>query len=348
MSRHEVEKEAVSARAQRFPESERETVKKNQESAGAVLPENSMMRQAETLNRPLGVEIDISENSTMQQALTLGESYLADRGIEDAPLDAWLLLEYVTGMSRARFLADRGFLLDEPDRERYLELLKKRGAHIPLQHLTGVQEFMGFPFRVNEHVLVPRQDTESLVEQALMRLRPGMAVLDLCTGSGCIAVSLAKLCPGLRVDASDISQAALRVARANGQALDTSVNWIHSDLFENIPKKKNTEGHPTGETYDLIVSNPPYIPTNVIGTLAEEVRLHEPFKALDGREDGLYFYRRIVREARDYLRPGGFLLFEIGWDQAAEVSGFLEAAGYGEISVVKDLAGLDRVVSGRL
>lgn len=277
------------------------------------------------------------ETVTLGQALELGKEYLIRQGIDDGALDAWLLLEHVTGMSRARFLADRDFLLTEPDRSRYRELLIKRGDHIPLQYLTGEQEFMGFPFHVNEHVLVPRQDTEILAEQALMRLRPGMRILDLCTGSGCIAVSLSKLCPGLRVDASDISQAALRVARANGQALEAAVRWLHSDLFENIP-----EG-----CYDLIVSNPPYIPTGVIDTLSREVRLHEPFGALDGREDGLYFYRRIVAEARPYLSSESFLLFEIGWDQAAEVSGLLEAAGYREIRVVKDLAGLDRVVIAR-
>lgn len=273
---------------------------------------------------------------TLGEVQRAGEQYLREHGIADAAVDAWLLLEYVTGISRAVFLAERGRTLEDAKRQMYEILLGKRGEHIPLQHLTGVQEFMGFPIQVNEHVLVPRQDTEILVEEAQKRLHPGMRVLDLCTGSGCIAVSLSKLCPGISVDGSDNSKDALQVADRNGQALGANVNWILSDLFEAIGPAQ----------YDLIVSNPPYIRTAVIEELSEEVRLHEPYQALDGKEDGLYFYRNIIRDAGSYLKPGGSLLFEIGYDQADDVRALMEAAGYRGVCVIKDLAGLDRVVAG--
>lgn len=265
-----------------------------------------------------------------------GEAYLRSCGIADASVDAWLLMEYVTGISRAIFLAQRSCRMSEADCGRYRSLLRKRGSHIPLQHLTGEQEFMGFSFSVNEHVLIPRQDTELLAEEALRYLRPGMRVLDLCTGSGCIAVSLAKLCPGIHVDAADISQEALAVARENASRLGADVCFVQSDLFRAL-----------SGTYDMIVSNPPYIRTEVIGTLSEEVRLHEPHLALDGMEDGLYFYRRIIDQSPVYLRSGGRLLFEIGYDQGKQVLDLFETAGYRENRVLRDLAGLDRVVLGK-
>ncbi|MFR8548028.1 MAG: peptide chain release factor N(5)-glutamine methyltransferase [Lachnospiraceae bacterium] len=265
-----------------------------------------------------------------------GEAYLRSCGIADASVDAWLLMEYVTGISRAIFLAQRRSRMSEADCGRYRSLLRKRGSHIPLQHLTGEQEFMGFSFAVNEHVLIPRQDTELLAEEALRYLRPGMRVLDLCTGSGCIAVSLAKLCPGIHVDAADISQEALAVARENASRLGADVCFVQSDLFSAL-----------SGTYDMIVSNPPYIRTEVIGTLSEEVRLHEPHLALDGMEDGLYFYRRIIDQSPVYLRSGGRLLFEIGYDQGKQVLDLFETAGYRENRVLRDLAGLDRVVLGK-
>lgn len=273
---------------------------------------------------------------TVREALASGEQYLAGCGITDAAVDAWLLLEYVTGISRARFLAERELPMEQEACKRYTELLRQRGGHIPLQHLTGEQEFMGFPFLVNSHVLVPRQDTETLVETALKWLRPGMRVLDLCTGSGCIAVSLWKLCPGIAVDALDVSGDALAVARENGRRMGAQIGWIQSDLYEAVSQQ-----------YEMIVSNPPYIPTAVIAGLSEEVRLHEPYQALDGKEDGLFFYRRIIAGAAGHLKPGGLLLFEIGYDQAEAVSELLRAAGYRDIEVVRDLAGHDRVVISR-
>jgi release factor glutamine methyltransferase len=280
---------------------------------------------------------------TLYEALKSGEKLLAQQEIPDAAIDAWLLLEYVTGMTRTRFLVERTQEIKEDDRMRYRQLLQQRADHIPLQHLTGTQEFMGLTFRVNAHVLIPRQDTEVLVEESLARLRSGMHVLDLCTGSGCIAISLDRLGPGSGqtaekpvIDAADISAEALAVAAENVQALNADVRLIQSDLFSEI----------TG-SYDMIVSNPPYIRTDEIATLSEEVRIHEPYGALDGKADGLYFYREIIRQSSSYLADGGWLLFEIGCDQGASVSELLGKAGYEEIQIIKDLAGLDRVVLGR-
>ena len=194
---------------------------------------------------------------------------------------------------------------------------------------------MGYPFYVDEHVLIPRQDTETLAEEALKVLKPGMEVLDLCTGSGCILISLMKMCEGLYGTGSDISEEALEVARKNACRLEVNATFIRSSLFEHISGR-----------YDLIVSNPPYIRTSVIQELQEEVRLHDPFIALDGKEDGLYFYREIIKAGGGYLKPGGYLMFEIGYDQGTEVASLMEKHGYRNIMVKKDLAGLDRVVSG--
>ena len=194
---------------------------------------------------------------------------------------------------------------------------------------------MGYPFYVDEHVLIPRQDTETLAEEALKVLKPGMQVLDLCTGSGCILISLMKMCEGLYGTGSDISEEALEVARKNACRLEVNATFIRSSLFEHISGR-----------YDLIVSNPPYIRTSVIQELQEEVRLHDPFIALDGKEDGLYFYREIIKAGGGYLKPGGYLMFEIGYDQGTEVASLMEKHGYRNIMVKKDLEGLDRVVSG--
>ena len=274
---------------------------------------------------------------TLREACRRGQESLAKAGISDAATDAWYLMEFTIHKSRAQFLLCREEEMREEEREKYFRLIGQRASHIPLQQITGEQEFMGFLFQVNESVLIPRQDTEILVEEACRKIRPGMRVLDLCTGSGCIIISLAKLCPGIAAEASDLSLEALAVAKQNGTRLGAQVKWHQGDLFSEI------QG-----SYDVIVSNPPYIPTAQIQTLSEEVRLHEPLQALDGKEDGLYFYRKIAAQAKRYLKPEGWLLFEIGYDQAAEVEEIMRKSGYGQIQVKKDLAGLDRVVSGKM
>lgn len=282
---------------------------------------------------------------TLKQLYKVGTVKLAEEGIEEFSLDAWYLLEYVTGVSKAMYFAEPERAVSEENADRYIDCIRRRAAHIPLQHITGEQEFMGYPFCVNEHVLIPRQDTEVLVEEAIQVMRPKMKVLDMCTGSGCIVLSILKMCrekyymTDLQGIGADVSEEALKVARENGRRLGVPVTWIQSDLFAKIPEE---------EKYDVIVSNPPYIETAVIGTLQEEVRLHDPYIALDGKEDGLYFYRRIISEAGKYLKTQGKLMFEIGCDQAEAVEELMKNAGYEQITVKKDLAGLDRVVYGTL
>lgn len=272
---------------------------------------------------------------TLQQIYREGTSKLKEAGIRDAALDAWYLLEFATGITKASYYGNPDKEIKEEEAARYLAYIESRKKRIPLQHITKEQAFMGYPFYVDEHVLIPRQDTETLAEEALKVLKPGMQVLDLCTGSGCILISLMKMCEGLYGTGSDISEEALEVDRKNACRLEVNATFIRSSLFEHISGR-----------YDLIVSNPPYIRTSVIQELQEEVRLHDPFIALDGKEDGLYFYREIIKAGGGYLKPGGYLMFEIGYDQGTEVASLMEKHGYRNIMVKKDLAGLDRVVSG--
>ena len=272
---------------------------------------------------------------TYQNAYHNAIEELKNAGIEDAQSDAWILFEFATGMNRTRFWAD-GFSEMKPEEEaEFAKLIERRKERIPVQHLTGVQEFMGLTFMVNEHVLVPRQDTEILIEEVEKILRPGMRVLDMCTGSGCIAISLKTRHQEIECTAVDISKEALEVAEKNAEALHTEIEFLSSDMFENV------EGR-----YDVIVSNPPYIPTKVIETLEEEVKLHDPFGALDGKEDGLFFYRILADKSIDYLNETGYLCMEIGHDQSEDVEKMLKDNGFEQVSTKKDLSGLDRVVSG--
>lgn len=276
---------------------------------------------------------------------------LAAAGIEEAMLDARLLLETVCGTTRNDLLVHGDREVDASQEQTYLHYIAERGKRIPLQHITGEQDFMGLTFKVNENVLIPRQDTEILVEEVLKELHDGMSILDMCTGSGCILISLLQYSNGCQGVGVDISEPALNVARENADRLletegapvpgelnaepDRRVSFLYGDLFEHITGK-----------YDVIVSNPPYIRSDVIPTLMPEVREYEPMQALDGTEDGLYFYRRIVTESREHLVRGGKLYFEIGHDQAQDVSELMTEVGFCEVQVVKDYAGLDRVVFG--
>ena len=271
-----------------------------------------------------------------KEAYELGIKILTEAGIEEAKSDTLLLLDAICQVTRNDVLVHGEVELDEDLVTAYKDALQKRCTHIPLQHITGVQNFMGLDFMVNEHVLIPRFDTEILVEEVMKYLHDGFSILDMCTGSGCILLSLLKYsndCKGLGVD---ISSDALAVANTNKEKLGIEASFIESNLFERVTDK-----------YDIIVSNPPYIRSDVIPTLMEEVRDHEPLLALDGTEDGLFFYRKIVAESPDYLNGGGMLFFEIGYDQAEDVSRLMEEAGYKDVTVVKDFAGLDRVVYGR-
>lgn len=267
-----------------------------------------------------------------------GVRVLAEAGIEEAQLDARLLLEHICRTTRQDLLAHGDRRVGPQDLAGYLELIGKRSRHIPLQHLTGVQDFMGLTFRVNENVLIPRQDTEILVEEALWGGCDYVRLLDMCTGSGCILLSLLHYSNNSSGIGIDISEKALQTAKENADWLGVQdAQFRCGNLFAALSE---------GEKFDIILSNPPYISSGVIAGLMEEVREHEPLQALDGGADGLLFYRRITEEAGHYLNRGGKLYYEIGFDQAQSVTGLLEQHGYKEIRVVKDYAGLDRVVYG--
>ena len=264
-----------------------------------------------------------------------GVSMLTQEQLAEASLDARLLLEYVCHTSQTTLLAHGDREVDAKEEENYKALLEKRRKHIPLQHLTGEQMFMGLRFVVNEHVLVPRQDTEILVEEAMRELHDGMSVLDMCTGSGCILLSLLQYSNDCRGVGVDISPEALLVAQENAKLLGIAAEFREGNLFSALMPQ---------EKFDLLISNPPYIESEIIPTLMEEVRCHEPQGALDGGSDGLDFYRRISLEAKPYLYRGARIFLEIGCNQAEAVSGILIKEGYQDIEVVKDFAGLDRVV----
>lgn len=292
---------------------------------------------------------------TYREALRRAENLLSAAGVPDADVDSRLLLEFCVGMDFASFLAHSSDEIPSKEFDSFRKLIEKRRKRIPLQQLTGEQEFCGIFFWVNEHVLIPRQDTETLVEEALKRvgivsgasmvsdagIDGNVRVLDLCTGSGCVLISILKL--GVQYNicgvGSDVSDEALALARENAKraVVPDRAEIVKSDLFENISGK-----------FDIITSNPPYIRTADIDGLMEEVRDHEPHLALDGGADGLDFYRRITGKAPEYLNKGGWLLFEIGADEGRDVSGILRKNGFSSVETVKDLGGNDRVVLGQM
>lgn len=356
----------------------------------------------------------VCEFKIWADVLNYGKKILKNAGIVEADLDAWYLFEQSFGISRAQYflcarenivgstaqkiavqeqhgdLLESGNALDcaelwlKEKLSAYEHALKKRAARIPLQQIIGQQEFMGLSFFVNEHVLIPRQDTETLVELVLQEQKDkDISILDMCTGSGCIAVSLKKLGGYAHVEGADISEESLKVAKRNSEEIlenndvnndavssrteqiqnctnltnnqnkqdnseermvseasklsQAGVTFRHSDMFSNFPET---------EQFDVIVSNPPYIPSAVIEELEPEVRDHEPRGALDGTADGLYFYRILAEECGKHLTPGGHVYFEIGYDQGAAVKELLDAHGFQDTKVIKDLPGKDRVVCG--
>ena len=300
---------------------------------------------------------------TLYDLLNEGNAALQQAGDTDGENDAKLLLFEALHLDLVHFLMDRLRPLSEQDAKvqeqirTYRGMIAKRASRIPLQQILGSQEFMGLDFFVNEHVLIPRQDTETLVELVLQEQQgPEKKLLDLCTGSGCIAISLAVKGGYRSVTATDLSEEALKVAERNAKMHGFAVVshtetqaapeqaghpfiFCQGDLFTAMPQSE-------AGTFDIITSNPPYIPTAVIATLEPEVREHEPMMALDGTGDGLKFYRRIAKEAGAWLKPGGAVYLEIGYDQGKTVSELLSEAGFDKVRVVKDLPGKDRVVCG--
>lgn len=270
------------------------------------------------------------------ELLRRGEGILAEAKVPEPEANAWYLFSHCFHMDRSSFFLRRDECADAACAKEYDRLLAKRAKRVPLEHIIHGTEFMGLPFYVNGHVLIPRQDTECVVELAL-KYCEGKSVLDLCTGSGCIGISLAVLGKCREVTLSDISSDALEVAKRNAKENGVDAIFVESDLFSRITGK-----------YDLIVSNPPYIPSGEIGHLMPEVRDHDPLLALDGGEDGLSFYRRIIKESRSHLTEGGWLCLEIGHDQGGSVRELMDWEGFVQVIIRQDLAGLDRIVLGKI
>lgn len=269
---------------------------------------------------------------TLEDTYKEGEEILRINHIEDAKIDAWYLLEYVFHINKVEYYMNSKKVINSDSYDKYINYINTRAKHIPLQHIIGVSEFMGMEFVVSSDVLIPRQDTECLVTE-VMKYANNKSVLDMCTGSGCIIISLDKLCNLTSALGVDISDKALNIAKENNKRLNAKVELIQSDLFDKIDRR-----------FDIIVSNPPYIKSDIIKDLMPEVKDYEPLTALDGMEDGLYFYREIIQVAKNYLTDNGMIFFEIGHDQGSEVKDLLEKSDFHSIYIIKDLSGLDRVV----
>ena len=274
----------------------------------------------------------------LREVYTEGKNRLQKAGVQSYEFDARQLLFFVFSIDANQYLLNQSMPFGEEEEKKvnsYFEAIQKRSEKIPLQYITGEQNFCGLDFYVNENVLIPRLDTEILVEKILEYEEPGQRVMDMCTGSGCIAITLQKL-GGFQVMAVDISEEALTLARKNAQRNQAQVTFFQSNMFDQLSNTSKV---------DVIVSNPPYIESKVVDELDDEVKKYEPRLALDGMEDGLHFYRILAREGKRFLNEGGRLYVEIGFDQAEAVKEIFGAQGFLDIQVYKDLAGLDRVVA---
>ena len=266
-----------------------------------------------------------------------GAKMLAQAGIDEAELDARYILEYITGLNSAQYFINSEDIIEKDKAEEFFRLIERRSKRIPLSYVIGTRDFFGLTFKVDENVLIPEQETELLVEEVIKHSE-GKSVLDMCTGSGCIAISIALFGKPSRVSASDISPKALEVARENAKSLKAGeISFIQGDMFENVTEK-----------FDIIVSNPPYIETKVIDELMPEVRDYIPRLALDGDIDGLKFYRIISKEAVKKLNKNGRIFYEIGYNQSRAVASILLENGFTDVKIMKDYSGLDRIVMAKL
>lgn len=282
------------------------------------------------------------KEKTIGELLDFGSKTLKNKGIDTYILDSQLLLCMVLGKDKIYIITNRNKEVSIKDEKEYLDLIEKRSKKMPMKYILGETEFMGLNFDVEEGVLIPRGDTEILVEELLSIIKDdeNLEVCDLCSGSGAIGISLATYRKNIKVDEIDNFSIPEKVTKSNisKHSLDNRVKFIKSDLLKEPIKE--------GKKYDLIVSNPPYIRASEIGKLMDDVKLYEPHTALDGGEDGLVFYRRIIDESKIVLKENGILAFEIGHDQGLDVRILMEEAGFKNVKLVKDLAGLDRVLLG--
>lgn len=276
---------------------------------------------------------------SIQNALAQAKNILNQKNIADFEKDSELLLEYCLKTDRAGILLNRNNNLSNEKLNKYMELINYRAEGKPLQYITGEQEFMGLSFIVNENTLIPRRETEELVEIALDIIKEPMLIMDIGTGSGCIPISIASLNENVECIGVDYSKKALEVAKKNGIKNNVSkrIKWIYSDLFNNISMEYYN-------AIDVIISNPPYIKSDIVDSLMKEVKDYEPRIALDGGKDGLDFYRKIIIQAKKFLKQGGYICFEIGHDQKKEVEELLVENQYYNIRCKKDLSGFDRMI----
>ncbi len=281
----------------------------------------------------------MNQKNDIQSLLQWGQKRLVEAGKTNARQEAFLLLQQASGFSKIKLMTETQTELDTKAAEQYAAFLNERCAGRPLQYILGEWEFMGLPFLVGEGVLIPRADTEILVESVLEKGKQYhfQTGLDIGTGTGCIPISLEKY-GNFKMMAVEISPQALAYAQKNNVCNQTKVQFLQSDLYTAIPKETK---------FDFIVSNPPYIETAEIEDLMEEVRVYEPHNALDGGTDGLDFYRRILEQAQDFLKNDGWIFFEIGCTQRKDLLQLLEQTGFDSLESRQDLAGLDRVVMGR-
>ncbi|MDK2800339.1 MAG: release factor glutamine methyltransferase [Clostridiales bacterium] len=288
--------------------------------------------------------------TTIKALLKESIQYLKSNGVENNTiLDAQLILSHILNVDRLYLTVHGDETLNEEIINQYRQLIKLRATGMPLQYIVGRQEFMSLPFKVTTDVLIPRGDTEILVECIIKEYRKAkkhnqVSIMDIGTGSGCIAVSLAYYISNSTVWAVDVSAKALKIAQYNAElnGVNRYISFVQHDILKSFPEVI------AENSLDVIVSNPPYISTEVIGQLQKEVKDYEPQLALDGGADGLIFYRKIIDEAHPYLKSHGMLAFEVGHDQSDDVAELIESNGhYANIEVVKDLAGINRVVIAR-
>ena len=275
----------------------------------------------------------------IREALNKGSNILKESDIEYFKEDALELLSVILNTDKINIILNGEESLEEEKEQQYFNFIKRRSEKEPLKYITGYADFFGLVLKVKNGVLIPRVDTETLVEEVISIEREKKNILDMCCGSGAIGIALAKNIKDSEVTLADISEVAEEVTKENIVRLDVNnAKFIHSNLFENIGSNK----------FDVIVSNPPYIRTDVIDTLMEDVKDYEPHLALDGGEDGLYFYNKITKEASKYLCEGGYLCYEIGYDQGEDLRRLMEGEGFKDVRIIKDLAGNDRVAIGHL